>query len=404
MNASKPRAKPRLWRGLVKRGGLALALLFVVFLAVVVVDGWSAFGKAPSGERLVVMQASPWWIDGAFENPQPLWTDNWGAFGQITKTSEYFGPRAPISVVRVKPKLFNKPPKSGLRVTWLGHSTLLLEIDGYRIVTDPVWGPRTSPLTWLGPKRWYEPPLALRDLPPLDAVILSHDHYDHLDYPTIVALKNLKTKFVAPLGVGAHLEYWGVPPNRIIELDWWDERRIGDLRLVCVPARHASGRTLFDQNRTQWAGFALMGRKHRVLFSGDTGFFPGMAEIGKRFGPFDLTMLEVGAYDQLWPDWHLGPEQAVRAHKLMNGKVLLPVHWGLFRLANHGWTEPIERVVVAAKKAGVPLIVPRPGGSFEPSKPPKLVPWWPQIPWRRAEAYPIVATKNGDPSQRMSPE
>jgi len=293
--------------------------------------------------------------------------------------------------------LLKTAPSSGLRITWLGHSTLLLELDGHRILTDPVWGERTSPLTWIGPSRWYAPPLPLDQLPPVDAVLISHDHYDHLDYPTITKLADADTKFLAPLGVAEHLVYWGVPDSRIVELDWWDETTIGGLRIVCTPARHASGRTPFDQNETLWASYALVGPTHRVWFSGDTGLFPGLSVIGERLGPFDLTMIEAGAYGAAWPDWHLGPEQAVRAHEMVRGRVLLPVHWGLFDLAYHGWTEPIERVLLAADAAHVEVITPRPGQSIEPSAPPPRERWWPDVPWLTAAENPIVATKMDEP-------
>jgi L-ascorbate metabolism protein UlaG (beta-lactamase superfamily) len=339
------------------------------------------------------MQASPQWAENKFENPQPLYNDTWKMFTEAWSASEDGSPHAPLPVVEHAIDQLAAPPPTGLRATWLGHSTVLLELDGLRVLTDPVWGPRTSPLTWAGPERWYPPPIALRELPPIDAVLISHDHYDHLDQPTIAQMLDWETRFIAPLGVGAHLEYWGIPAERIIELDWWERTQIGALELVCVPARHASGRQLFDQNRTLWAGYALLGPAHRVYFSGDTGLFPAMREIGEQLGPFDLTMIEVGAYDQAWPDWHIGPEQAVKAHQWTNGRVLLPIHWGLFNLAYHAWTEPIERTLAAAEAAGVSVATPRPGQSIEPQALPAAQRWWPDVPWRTAAEYPVVSTQ-----------
>ena len=382
----------RRWRRRMSWGVGVVSVLLVVPIGTVVVQGWSAFGAAPAGERLDRMKRSAQWEDGVFENPQPLWNDNWGMLTEAIGASEHGGPAVAPPVVTVDPELFATPPASGLRVTWLGHSALLIEIDGHRFLTDPVWGERISPLTWLGPKRWYPPLIALDDLPPFDAVIISHDHYDHLDHPTIEAMKDWDTTFVAPLGVGAHLVSWGVPEDRIVELDWWERHAFGDLEVVAAPARHASGRQAFDQNRTLWSGYAFIGSEHRAFFSGDTGLFPAMTEIGARLGPFDVTMLEVGAYGQSWPDWHLGPEQAVRAHGMLRGEVLLPVHWGLFNLAYHGWTEPIERVLVAAEAAQIEVVAPRPGESFEPDAPPPVRAWWPEVPWRTADEYPIVST------------
>lgn len=369
----------------------ALFALFALCAAVVIAQAWPAMGKAAEGSRLQRMQSSPQYGDGVFVNPQPMWNDVWGTLKGAMNVSDYASPQEPPPFERVDSERLATPPPTGLRVTWLGHSMMLIEIDGHRILTDPFWGPRSSPLTWAGPERWYPPPLAVEDLPKLDAVLISHDHYDHLDYPSIMALKDHDTTFVAPLGVAAHLEYWGVPAERIVEMDWWEQHMFGDLQVVCTPARHASGRHVFDQNHTLWASYALVGTQHRAYFSGDTGLFPALKEIGERFGPFDVTMMEAGAYDQAWPDWHLGPEQAVLAHKWVQGKTLLAVHWGLFNLAYHGWTEPIERVLVAAQQAGVTTVVPRPGASFQPEAPPPVERWWPQLPWRTAKEYPIEA-------------
>lgn len=383
--------RSKVLRGL-RLTAISMLTFVTIFFAVVMVDGWTAFGANARGAQRARMEGSPQWRDGVFVNPQPLWNDFWGGLEGISSASAYGSPSAPVDVAAVDPLALSVPPPTGLRVTWLGHSTLLVDIDGYRVLTDPVWGPRASPLTWLGPARWYTPPVALADLPPIDVVVISHDHYDHLDYPTIVAMKDWDTTFVVPLGVGAHLAYWGVPEQRITELDWWDHTRVDGLELVCTPARHASGRTLLDQDATLWAGYAFVGPAHRVFFSGDTGLFPALDDIGARLGPFDLTMIEAGAYHRAWPDWHLGPEQAVLAHQMVGGRVLLPIHWGLFDLAYHGWTEPIERVLVAADAAGVTVIAPPPGLSVEPTAAVELARWWPEVPWESAEHHPIVAT------------
>ncbi|MEJ7731583.1 MAG: MBL fold metallo-hydrolase [Polyangiaceae bacterium] len=282
-------------------------------------------------------------------------------------------------------------PATGLRITWLGHSTTLVEIDGKRVLTDPMWSDRAGPLTWIGPRRWYPPPIALADLPHIDAVVISHDHYDHLDDRTLTAMKDWDTTFVVPLGIGAHLEYWGVPPGRIAESDWWDRVELGGLSIVVTPARHASGRQLFDMDESLWAGFALIGPRHRVWYSGDTGLFPAMKDIGRRLGPFDVTMIESGQYHAGWPDWHLGPEQAVTAHRMVGGKLLFPTHWGLLQLAYHGWTEPAERAVAAARDAGVSIVTPHPGQGIEPEALPDADVWWPKLPWQTGADAPIVS-------------
>jgi L-ascorbate metabolism protein UlaG (beta-lactamase superfamily) len=175
-------------------------------------------------------------------------------------------------------------------------------------------------------------PVLLSELPRIDVVLISHDHYDHLDRPTIAAMANGDAMFVVPLGVGAHLERWGIPPARIVELDWWQSTRVGSLEIIATPARHVSGRISPQSDGTLWAGYALLGAQHRVWYSGDTGFHSALEEIGQRFGPFDVTLVEAGQYDADWPDWHLGPEQAVEAHRLVRGKRMIPVHWGLLKL------------------------------------------------------------------------
>jgi L-ascorbate metabolism protein UlaG (beta-lactamase superfamily) len=352
-------------------------------------------GHRAVGARLARMQRSPQWKDGHFVNPQPLHNDNWAATTAMFHASPDSSPRQAIPAPTIDPARFATPPASGLRVTWLGHANVLLEIDGTRVLTDPVWSERASPLTWVGPQRWYRPQIALAALPPIDAVVVSHDHYDHLDMRTIVAMKDWPTTtFVVPLGIGAHLAYWGVPESRIVELDWWDRTRVGPLEIVCTPARHAAGRNmLFDRDAKLWASYAFIGARHRVFFSGDTGLQPAMRDIGARLGPFDMTMIEVGQYNRAWPDWHIGPEQALIAHGMLRGKVMLPMHWGLFKLAPHGWTEPIERTVAAGAAAGATIVTPRPGESLEPDPPPAVTRWWPQLPWSTAAETPIKSTQ-----------
>ena len=357
-------------------------------------SGSAAFGALPKGARLARMERSPQWKDGRFENPQPLHNDMWRALLDWFSASEERRPSASVPTEPLDAGRFEPLPLTGLRATWLGHSTLILEVDGLRVLVDPVWGERAFPFSWLGPQRFYAPLLPLGQLPRIDAVVISHDHYDHLDMPTIQAMKDWKTTFIVPLGVGAHLESWGVPEDRIVELDWWERTRLGDVEIVATPARHASGRSPFSQqNRTLWAGFAFIGPIHRAYYSGDTGFFPGLDDIGARLGPFDLAMIEAGAYGRAWPDWHLGPEQAVRASRMVRADLLLPVHWGLFNLAYHGWTEPAERVLVAASKAGVNVAILMPGQSIEPGALPRLTRWWPVVPWKTAEEDPIVASQ-----------
>jgi len=366
--------------------------------AAAIASGWRAFGKRPSGERRLRMERSPQWKNGRFENPEPMHNNLLRAALDVVHASKFTSPDRPVPTAAVEPRSFVIPPATGLRVTWFGHSSYLVEIEGHRVLIDPHWSPRTSPMTWSGPKRWYGPLIALGDLPPPDAVVISHDHYDHLDYPTTVAMKDWNTTFVVPLGVGSHLEYWGVPAGRIVELEWWEHVRVRDLDIAATPARHTSGRTLgIGDAGTLWCGLALLGKRLRVYYSGDTGLFPGIKDIGDRLGPFDVTIVEAGAYGRFWPDWHLGPEQAVRAHQLVRGKVLLPAHWGLFTLAYHAWSEPADRVLAAAAKSGVTAFVPMPGQSIEPLALPPQTLWWPHLPGKTAEEDPIISSHTGFP-------
>ena len=367
-------------------------------------SGCQSFGEHASGERLARMERSPEWHGDAFRNPQAMWNDTSSALRRALSGVPDGEPTAPVPVAATDPAVLAAPPASGLRVTWFGHSSTLLEVDGVRLLTDPIWSDRASPVEWIGPRRWYPPTIALARLPPVDAVLISHDHYDHLDWPTIVAMRAWKNVFVVPLGIGAHLQRWGIAPERIVELDWWQSTRVGALAVTLVPARHASGRLNPRSDLTLWGGFALVGERHRVYYSGDTGLFEEMADIGRRFGPFDLALVEAGQYDAAWPDWHLGPEQAVLSARRVQAKALIPVHWGLFRLAPHGWTEPVERVLAAARCTDLPVITPRPGQPVEPTalRPGDSTHWWPAAQWSPASRTPIVATTDGDATHRVA--
>ncbi len=335
-------------------------------------------------------------FDGAkFQNKLP--TDL--AFSKIGKIMadqmrkpKHATPLEPLEVIVKSKGDFSEETKKGLNITWLGHSTTIIEIDGFRVLTDPVWSERASPTSFAGPARFHKPPLPLDELPDIDAVILSHDHYDHLDETTVKTLGERGLKFFTPYGVGQRLVEWGVPKKQVKEFNWWEGTHLGDLHLMAVPARHFSGRGMTDRFRTLWASWVIRTPEHTVFFSGDTGMHEDFLEIGQRFGPFDLVMMENGAYNPLWADVHIGPEQAVLAHQQLGGRVLMPIHWGTFDLAMHGWTEPAERLIIEAAKQEVRLAFPKIGERFAIPLTEKTNKWWPKLDFATAQDKPQISS------------
>lgn len=258
----------------------------------------------------------------------------------------------------------------------LGHSTVLLKLRGGFWLTDPVFAERASPFRRLGPKRFHAPPIALADLPPLAGVILSHDHYDHLDRDTVLALDATTERFLTPLGVGDRLIEWGIAATKVRQLDWWQSADVGGLVLTATPAQHFSGRSLLDGNSTLWASWVIEDRDLRVFFSGDSGYFDGFRTIGERLGPFDVTLIETGAYDPQWPYVHMQPEETVQAHVDLRGRWLVPIHNGTFDLAMHRWQEPFERITGLTAARGVALATPRMGERLNMAAPHRGERWW----------------------------
>jgi len=342
-----------------------------------------SLGSKPQGARLERIKASPRWAGERFRNVHPIipgLRDPNAPMPTLTEVlcgGERRMPQRPLPSMNPL-EAWAKRPASGLRATWLGHSTVLIEIDGLRVLTDPVWGTRASPTRLAGPKRFQPVPVPLRAIPPLDLVVLSHDHYDHLDYPTLRELARRDVPFVTSLGVGAHLEAWGVRPERITELDWWETHKLPNtgLTVTAAPSQHFSGRGLHDRNLTLWSSLVIRSPRHAVFFSGDTGFTTEYQAIRERLGPFDLVMLEVGARHPAWGDMHLGPENALKALALLGGGAFLPVHWGTFSLAMHAWDEPAEVLLAQAPRAGAQLVMPRLGEPVEPAHAESVEPWW----------------------------
>ncbi|GAB3097611.1 MBL fold metallo-hydrolase [Lysobacter terrae] len=317
--------------------------------------------------------------DGVFRNPVPKPADGLGkTLGIIwnvllNKPKDAVPRTAPPVLALTRGQLEAAPDRSLFR---LGHSTMLIKLRGGFWITDPVFAERASPVQWMGPKRFHAPPIALEDLPPLRGVILSHDHYDHLDRDTVVQLAKSTDVFLTPLGVGDRLIAWGVDPNKVHQFDWWQGTTIDGVQFTATPAQHFSGRGLFDGNKTLWASWVIVDDALRVFFSGDTGYFDGFEKIGRRFGPFDVAMLETGAYDPQWPYVHMQPEETVQAHQDLRAHWLLPVHNGTFDLAMHGWTEPFERVSALSAARGIALTTPRMGERLDLSAPHAATPWW----------------------------
>jgi L-ascorbate metabolism protein UlaG (beta-lactamase superfamily) len=359
---------------------MLLMVLVVAGGALLHSTSWLAsLGGRLSGERLKRAQGSPHFANGRFRNEEVR--DQPAPSNREMLKHQFFGPeerhpRGPVPVVTRSAKDYSEAPATGLRATWIGWSSVLVEIDGAKVLTDPIWSERCSPSTLVGPKRLHAVPIPLDQLPPIDAVVISHDHYDHLDMVTVRTLGARGTHFVVPLGIGAHLERWGIGRSQIHELDWNESTTLKGLTFTATAARHYSGRNPLHKQEMLWASWVVAGPRHRVFFSGDTGYSAAFKRIGVAHGPFDLTLIKIGASDPSWSDIHMTPEEAIQTHLDVRGRAMLPVHWATFNLAFHAWRDPADRALAAAKKSGVTLIVPRPGEFVEPASPPPQQVWW----------------------------
>jgi L-ascorbate metabolism protein UlaG (beta-lactamase superfamily) len=362
-----------------------LALLAIAALLAGI--AWAAlqlptFGGPANAAVQERMRASPQFRAGRFENTPP-YVSNLSLWGEL---KSYLGdevrePPFEIPVQRIGARELPRPVPPGLRARWLGHATVLLEIDGVRVLTDPVLSQRASPFQFIGPARLHPAPLAIADLQNIDAVVISHDHFDHLDMDTVQALARGGTHFFVGLGIGGHLERWGVPAAQVHEMDWWESARFRGITIHCAPARHYSGRKSMD-NATLWSSWMLKGPAHSVYFSGDSGYASHFKEVRERLGAPQLALIKIGAYGDTWETIHMTPESAVRAHRDLGATTLLPVHWATFNLAYHAWDAPIVRAVAAAQAQGVAIVTPYPGELFDTAVPFENRPWYSKRPAR----------------------
>lgn len=362
---------------------ITIGILAVCVLAVyLLLQYYPAFGARPSKERRQQLSGSKQYARKKFRNAIPTVMD--------TTTSEklklliafirgnpHAKPGKPI-VIESMSDAYSKRGGRQPKLTWFGHSAAMLQLDGKNLLLDPMFGNAPSPFPFIGGKRFNSKlPFEIEKLPVIDAVLISHDHYDHLDYGSIVKLKDKVKRFIVPLGVAPHLVMWGVNPANIEEHDWWDEFDYEGLRLACTPARHFSGRSLTDRDATLWCSWVIHGREAKVFFSGDSGYGPHFKEIGDKYGPFDLTLMECGQYDERWAAIHMMPEETVQAHLDVRGAVMIPIHWGAFTLALHSWTDPVERAVKAAKERNARISTPKIGETvlIQAASYPSSV-WW----------------------------
>lgn len=340
---------------------------------------WSPQVGAPAkGQRLERIKKSPNFNGEVFSNPVPTVMERppFSVLMEMMKGNKNRTPDQALPTLPIDKAAYAANSPQNLLVTWLGHSSVLLQTDGINMLIDPVFSRRASLVSFAGPQMFdYEVEHQVNDLPNIELVLLTHDHYDHLDKQTIEALRPLVRYFVAPLGVGAHLERWGVAPEQIVELDLWEEFRYKTATITATPSRHFTGRGLTNRFKTLWCGFAIATPQHKVFHSGDSGFFPGFKQIGEKLGPFDLAFLECGQYNEAWHNIHMMPEESAQAAADVNTRIAIPIHWGKFPLSLHDWNEPPTRFERKAQELGVNYLTPQIGEAFNPEKA-QLNTWW----------------------------
>ena len=312
------------------------------------------------------LPSSQYSAEGKFTNAIPVAEFSWSKIGGFLKRALFEKkvntvPKISIPVEPLTSTSIERLPQNKTSVIRLGHSTLLIKIENQHWLLDPVFAERASPFSFMGPKRFHQAPIDIESLPYIDGVIISHNHYDHMDEFSIKKLKDKVGMFVMPLGNAAQLESWGVTASNIIELDWWQSIDVKGVKIVSTPSQHFSGRGLADRDHALWSSWVIKSDKTSIFFSGDSGYFDGFKTIGEKYGPFDLTLMETGAYDKDWPDVHMAPEESAQAHKDLKGRKMIPIHNGTFDLAFHSWTDPFEQITTIANREWIDLLTPKMG-------------------------------------------
>lgn len=327
------------------------------------------------------IQTSDQYSAGKFRNKQETQVFEWGKTWAIIK--DYFYNKSDRAVPETMPAIqqlsndaLNLDNTEDLNFARLGHSTLLIQISGKYVLTDPVFSERVSPVQWLGPKRFHPVPMDINSIKEIEAVIISHNHYDHLDEGSIKQLKDKVNHFVVPLGIGDKLLAWGITEDKITQLDWWENIKLDDIELVSTPAQHFSGRGITDSDKTLWSSWVIRNQQHSLYFSGDTGYFPGFKDIGEKYGPFDYAFMECGAYNELWRDIHMMPEDSLQAFKDVRGKVMVPIHNGTFDLSTHAWFDPMEKISQLATESNTRILIPQIGQIINNKQPITTSSWW----------------------------
>ncbi|MDF2700872.1 MAG: hypothetical protein K0Q49_2435 [Haloplasmataceae bacterium] len=361
----KPR---RTWKGIIKKVMiyfLSFVLIFTLGITLFL-NIHPVFGGSPTNNQEEGYKKLDYYAEGKFVNFESNKTSSIDPDSYDSSEVIERNPKIQLSVSKIDWDKINNHEDS---LTWFGHSTFLLTIDNLKILIDPMLGPIASPVSFVGPKRYSKDLLdAIEKMPPIDSVLITHDHYDHLDYTTIKKLNKKVKHFFVPYGVSTHLIRWGIPEEKITELGWWDETEFKSIKLALTPSKHFSGRGIFDRNSTLWGGWVIIGKNTRLYNSGDGGYDSHFKKIGEKYGPFDMTLIEGGQYDKRWSGVHMTPEESVQAHLDVKGNNMMLMHWGAFTLANHGWSEPVERALVAAKKSDVNLITPEIGETVKLEK------------------------------------